>query len=247
MQYIEYGKGNSETLILLHGGGLSWWNYKCVAELLKNDFHVILPILDGHAGSDKHFTTIENNAIEIINYIDTYLQGSVLLITGLSLGGQILLEILSQRKNICKYALIESALVRPSKFTHIMIKPAFGSCYGVIKYKWFSKIQFKSLRINPDLFDNYYRDTVSILKKDMISFLQANCLYSLKETVKESTADVYIFVGEKEKASMLKSAGDIQKAIPHSFLTIIPGLSHGEFSLNYPSAYSDKIIEIIKG
>ena len=71
---------------------------------------------------------------------------------------QRLLEILSQRKDICKYAIVESVLVIPSKFTYSMIKPAFGSCYGLIKYKWVSKLQFKSLRIKPDLFDEYYKD-----------------------------------------------------------------------------------------
>ena len=34
MQYIEFGKQNEEVIILLHGGGLSWWNYQEVAELL---------------------------------------------------------------------------------------------------------------------------------------------------------------------------------------------------------------------
>ena len=126
MNYIEYGRANSDIIILLHGGGLSWWNYKEIAELLQKDYRVILPILDGHAGSDKPFTTIENNASEIIEFINSKLGGSVLLIGGLSLGGQILLEILSQRKDICKYAIVESALVIPSKFTYSMIKPAFG-------------------------------------------------------------------------------------------------------------------------
>ena len=44
---------------------MSWWNYKEVAEKLQTDYHVFLPILDGHAGCDKQFTTIENNALEI--------------------------------------------------------------------------------------------------------------------------------------------------------------------------------------
>ena len=66
MKYQEYGVGNKETIILLHGGGLSWWNYRDVAELLKDEYHVILPILDGHAGSDRSFTSIEDNASEII-------------------------------------------------------------------------------------------------------------------------------------------------------------------------------------
>ena len=66
MKYIEFGKDNKETIILLHGGGLSWWNYKDVAELLKDEYHIILPILDGHAGSDRDFRSIEDNAKEII-------------------------------------------------------------------------------------------------------------------------------------------------------------------------------------
>ena len=65
MNYVEYGKENSDVIILLHGGGLSWWNYKEVAERLQTDYHVVLPILYGHAGCDKQFTTIENNALEI--------------------------------------------------------------------------------------------------------------------------------------------------------------------------------------
>ena len=158
MNYVEYGKENSDVIILLHGGGLSWWNYKEVAERLQTDYHVVLPILDGHAGCDKQFTTIENNALDIIEFVNSKLGGSVLMMGGLSLGGQILLEILSQRKDICKYAIVESVLVIPSKFIYSMIKPAFGSCYGLIKYKWVSKLQFKSLRIKPDLFDEYYKD-----------------------------------------------------------------------------------------
>ena len=27
MEYKEYGSKNKDIIILLHGGGLSWWNY----------------------------------------------------------------------------------------------------------------------------------------------------------------------------------------------------------------------------
>jgi esterase/lipase len=62
LNYVEYGKENSDVIILLHGGGLSWWNYKEVAERLQTDYHVVLPILDGHAGCDKQFTTSLNKS-----------------------------------------------------------------------------------------------------------------------------------------------------------------------------------------
>ena len=246
MNYVEYGKENSDIIILLHGGGLSWWNYKETAKILQTDYHVILPILDGHAGSDKQFTTIENNALEIIEFINSKLGGSVLLIGGLSLGGQILLEILSQRKDICKYAIVESAIVIPSKFIYSMIKPAFGSCYGLIKHKWFSKLQFKSLRINPNLFEEYYKDTCAISKGDMIAFLQENAVYSLKESIGRCEASVHIFVGEKENHTMKKSAQIINEKLQNSFMHVLPNLYHGEFSINHADEYASKILEIIK-
>ena len=197
MRFIEYGKENKDVIMLLHGGGLSWWNYREVAELLQTDFRVILPILDGHSGGDSDFTTIEDNADRIISFIDENFGGSVLLLGGLSLGGQVLLEILSRKKDICRFAIVESALVIPSKLTHSMIAPAFGSCYGLIKYRWFSKLQFDSYRLKPKLFEDYYKDTCGISKENMISFLQANALYSVKPSLSESEAKAYVFVGEK--------------------------------------------------
>ena len=246
MNYIEYGKMNSKVIILLHGGGLSWWNYKDSAEMLQKDYHVILPILDGHAGSDKQFTTIEDNASEIIEFIDSQFGGSVLMIGGLSLGGQILLEILSQRKDICKYAIVESALVIPSKLTYFMIGPAFGGCYGLIRYKWFSKLQFKSLRIKPELFEDYFRDTCGITKSNMIAFLQENSVYFLKEIIVDCAANVYIFVGEKENQAMRKSAEMIHEKLKGSFLQVLPNMYHGEFSINHAGDYVKKILEIIE-
>ena len=244
MKFVEYGKENKEVVILLHGGGLSWWNYREVAERLQLQYRVILPILDGHADSDRNFTTIEANAEEIIAFIEEQFGGEVFLLGGLSLGGQILLEILSKREAICRYALIESALVIPSKFTHAMIAPAFGSCYGLIKYRWFSKLQFKSLRIKPELFEEYYRDTCGITKQNMIAFLQENSLYSIKESLGRCKANVYIVVGEKEGFVMKKSARLIQKRIPGSTIEVLSKLHHGEFSINHAKEYAARIFKM---
>ena len=106
MTVMEFGKQNQDTILLLHGGGLSWWNYREAAELFEEQYHVVLPVLDGHAGSDAPFTTIEDNAARLISYIDAHFGGQVLLLGGLSLGGQIAVEMLSQRKDICRYALL---------------------------------------------------------------------------------------------------------------------------------------------
>ncbi len=246
MNYIEYGKDHNAVIILLHGGGLSWWNYREVAEKLSSYYHVILPILDGHTKSSYDFISIEENAVRIIKFIDEQFGGSVLLIGGLSLGGQIVLEILSQKKDICTYALIESALVVPSIFTYAMIKPAFGSCYGLIKYRWFSKFQFKSLRIKQELFEEYFRDTCGISKSNIIAFLEANALYCIKPSFADCVAKAYVFVGEKENRAMQKSAKIIHGTLAESTLQVLPDMHHGEFSINYANDFVNSVRKIVE-
>lgn len=238
MTLREYGKEHKETILLLHGGGLSWWNYREVAHLLEKDYHVVLPVLDGHADSAAPFTTIEENAARVISYIDTHFGGQVMAIGGLSLGGQIAVEMLAQRPDICRYALIESALVKPMKLTHAMIEPTFGMSYGLIKQRWFAKLQADYLGIPKVLFEDYYRDTCAIAKADMIAFLKANCAYECKTSLGETRLKVNIIAGAREQKNILDSAKLLHKAIPGSQIEILPGLRHGDLSLNKPEQYA---------
>jgi len=247
MKTVEFGAEHKDTMILLHGGGLSWWNYRESAMLLQNEYHIVLPILDGHAGSDRPFTTIEENAAEIISFIDAHLGGSVLLIGGLSLGGQILLELLSQRGDICRHALVESAAVIPSKLTNALIGPAFGSSYGLISNRSFARLQFQSLHMKPELFEDYYRDTCLIKKQDMIAFMKASTSYTLKDIFRETPADVHVYVGEKETGEILRSAEAICRMRPSCSLHRMKDLRHGEFSINHADQYAETIRRIIQG
>ena len=243
---IEFGIKNEEVIILLHGGGLSWWNYTDEIELLKNQFHIILPALDGHSGSDADHTSIEDNAARIIKYIDEKFDGQVLMICGLSLGGQILLEILSQRKDICKFAIIESALALPMPVTHSLIELSIKLSYGLIQQKWFSKLQMRSLKIRSDLFDDYYRDTRAISSENYIRFMESNSAYRVKPSLSLCRTKSVIVVGSKERPIMKKSAKMIQNLIPNSELIIVKDYHHGDLSMNHADEYVKYMTTLMK-
>jgi pimeloyl-ACP methyl ester carboxylesterase len=246
MRVQEFGQQNGDVILLLHGGGLSWWNYREVAQGLAERYRVVLPVLDGHADSDAPFTTIEDNAARLISYIDAHFGGQVLAIGGLSLGGQIAVEMFSQCPDICRYALIESTLVKPMKLTHALIGPTFGASFGLIKQKWFAKLQAEYLGIPKDLFDDYFRDTCMIRKEDMIAFLKANSLYTIKPSLTETTAKVMIVAGAKEQKNIRDSAVLLNRAILGSSMKILPGLRHGDLSLNKPKQYAKILTDWIK-
>ena len=245
MKTVEYGKENKDVIIFIHGGGLSWWNYKEVAERLIDRFHIVMPILNGHSGSDNSFTSIEDNAKEIISYIDENFGGHVLLIGGLSLGGQVLVEMLSQRSSICRFAIIESALVLPMKLTATLIKPVYSMCYPLIKKRWFAKLQFKALHIKAELFADYYADTVNISEKDMVAFLMANSNYCVKDTLADCKAKTLVLVGSKEQPIMKKSARRIADCLPTSRLEVMQNYYHGDFSINHSEQYAEKLLQLI--
>ncbi|EDT46737.1 alpha/beta fold hydrolase [Streptococcus infantarius] len=243
MKVVEVGQENQDVIVLLHGGGLSWWQYQAQMDLLCENYHVVLPILDGHAGSDADFTSIEDNAKRLLDYIDKTYGGSVFLIAGLSLGGQILLEMLALRKNICQYAIVESAAIIPDKLTAGLVAPLFSMIFPLIKKKRFAKMQFCYLGIRADLFEHYYGDTVKLSKQNLIAFTKASSLYQVKKNLKNSLARVRIIVGEKETKKMHASARYLHDLLPDSRLEIKAGLAHGQYAINQPDLYVKELFE----
>ena len=243
MKVVEVGQENQDVIVLLHGGGLSWWQYQAQMDLLCENYHVVLPILDGHAGSDADFTSIEDNAKRLLDYIDKTYGGSVFLIAGLSLGGQILLEMLALRKDICQYAIVESAAIIPDKLTAGLVAPLFSMSFPLIKKKWFAKVQFCYLGIRADLFEHYYGDTVKLSKQNLIAFTKASSLYQVKKNLKNSLARVRIIVGEEETKKMHASARYLHDLLPDSRLEIKAGLAHGQYAINQPDLYVKELFE----
>ena len=80
-------------------------------------------------------------------------------------------------------------------------------------------------------------------KEDMIAFLKASCAYEIKAGLAETTAKVKIVAGAKEQKSILDSAKLIHQTIPGSELEILPGLRHGDLSINYPERYVQMLKE----
>lgn len=243
MLFKEFGNINAPVFVALHGGGLSWWSLQKVIELLQTDYHVIAPVLDGH-GEDNAttFISIQDSAQKLIAYIDQNFNGQVFALSGLSIGAQITTEVLSVRPNIAKYAVIESALVYPIQGVSLMLKPAFELSYGLIKKRWFSKMQAKATGIPDEMFEQYFQDSSNISKQSLINISLSNGDYHISESISDAKSKVLIIVGGKEIGIMRKSARRLHETIPRSELFVATGMKHGEMDMCYP----DKLVAIIR-
>ena len=247
MLFKEAGSRELPTIILLHGGGVSWWSLSPVIDLLKDDYHVVTSIIDGH-GEDggTTFVSIEDSASKLLGYIDSQCGGSVFALGGLSLGAQIAVEVLSRRPDVARYAILESALVIPIKKTVAWSVPLSKMSYGLIKQRWFSKLQAKSLFVPGDMLELYYRDSLRVSKESLINITVSNGNYELKGAIEKTTAKTLIIAGEKELGIMKESARLLSNKLPQSTLHLAKNRAHGELSLAHPEEYVDLLKEFFK-
>lgn len=247
MLFKEFGDRERPTVVLLHGGGLSWWSLEEEIRLLSGIYHIVAPVIDGHGedGSET-FTCIEDSAAKLIAFLDSRCGGRVLALCGLSLGAQIVVEVLSVRREIAEYAVIESALVIPMRAA-AWAAPLNGLFYGLVRRKWFSRMQAKALLVPEALLDRYYEDSLKISRQSLINITRSNGNYRLKNTWPQTGASVLLLVGEKELAVMKTSAERLHASLPGSRLVVLPARKHGEFSLAHPAEYTEAILAFFHG
>ena len=242
MLFKEFGDREKPTIILLHGAGLSWWSYREIATLLMENYHVVLPVIEGYGGvAGETFQSIEQSAQALINYIHAQHQGRVFALGGLSLGAQIVVEALSREPELATYAVLESALVSPIPGTKALIVPLTRLSFGLIKYRWFANLQAKALSLPAAMVDEYYADSLTVSLETLTNTLLSNGTYTIKPGLEKTKAYMLVIVGEKEIGAEIKSARMQHQTVASSQLWIVPNMTHGELCLKYPSLYVKRL------
>ena len=254
MIFHEFGDKNFPDILLIHGGGNSWWNYLRQARILSDKYHVILPTLDGHGEEyQKEYISTENSAQQILEYIKNNCDRKLFVIGGVSLGGQIVMELLSLDSDIAEKAIIDGSICIPQpKLARIctVIVKLFGK---IMFSKSASKIQLglmKKMYPNmayPEEIENYYiEDMPRIPIKTLVTIYQTYMgRYRLKDTITESKAQVLYIYGEKEMKCVKESAKLFQKMHPDCTLYEAKGYNHGYLSAYLPLEWMEVVNHIL--
>jgi pimeloyl-ACP methyl ester carboxylesterase len=245
--FHEFGEKNNPPVMLLHGGGLSWWMWKAQIEALKAKYFVIAPVIDGHGeAAETPFESIEKCANEAADYVVANAGGKLFALCGLSLGSQVAVEMLSQNGGIAEEAIIESALVIAQERMSKSVSAAARVSYPLIKKRWFAKLQAAQLKIPDEMSEDYFADSAAMSRESLIKMLQENTAYSLPDSFNRTQADILVLYGGKERRCMKESAKLIASSAPHAVIRELSGYAHGEMTLNHPQEYIDIILEFFR-
>ncbi len=244
----EFGNINKKAIVLIHGGGLSWWQWEKHIKMLKDDYRIIVPVIDGHGEDYKTtFISIQDSAHKLTEYINKECDGHVYAVCGLSIGAQIVVEMLADKSDISEYAVIESALVFPMKYVYKSAKLTYDLSYPLVRKRWFAKMQAKTLFVDEGLFERYFEDSSRMSKQTLINIALSNSDFPLPETLKESETKALILVGSKEISIMKKSAYLLNDNIKESTLRVLDKYGHGEISIKHPEEYVEVFLKFTAG
>lgn len=247
MIFHEYGVKDGPAVMFLHGGGLSYWMWRAQIEALQKKYRVITAVIDGHGeAAEVPFESIQKCATETIGYAEKNCNGKLFAICGLSLGAQIAVEMLSRNGKIAQKAIIESALVIPQELLRKNASASVKMSYPLIKKRWFARLQAKQLKIPDDMFEDYFRDSAAMSRESLINMLEENSAYKLPESFKETRADILVLCGGKEMRCIKDSAELIDSSAPKAELRVLPGLAHGEMTINNPQEYINMALKFFE-
>lgn len=227
LHYQEHGDKSAPLMIFLHGGGVSGWMWDKQIQYFTQ-YHCIVPDLPEHGlSNDEMKFTIQDSAEELIELIEEKAGGKKVILIGFSLGSQVIIQMLSIKPDLIDVAVINSALVRPISYAKSLIQPTIKLSFPLIKKRWFSKLQAKTLYLSDEYFEKYYEESCQIKHDTLIRVLEENMSFEIPQDFGKANGKILVTVGEKEKAVMKKSAKDIVETNTNCTGVMIPDIGHG--------------------
>lgn len=246
LHYQEYGDKEALLIVFLHGGGVSSWIWDKQVQYLTNYHCVTVDLPEQGQNAQKGEFSIEHSAYRILELINEIANGKSVTVIGFSLGAQVLVQMLSYRSDLINYAIINSALVKPSRLGEKVISPLIRLTYPLIKNRTFSKLQAKTLFIGEEYFERYYNESCKMERNTLVRILKENMSFEIPVGFSEAKVKILVTVGEKEKSIMKKSASEIVNCNKNCTGVIISGIGHG-LPLSKPDIFNQIIEKWVNG
>ena len=114
MDFKLLGKEGMPTILLIPGLGVSYEIFLPLAEMLEDRFRIIAVQVDGFTlGKHTRFTSIDDQAAQVIAYVQEHHGGHLDCGYGLSLGGKILSRMLERDEIVVDHAVLDAAPLLP--------------------------------------------------------------------------------------------------------------------------------------
>ena len=241
MNFKTFGKEGAPNLMLIPGLGVSYEIFLPLMDLLKNRFLIVAVEIDGFTlGVHTEFTSIDDQARQVIEYINEHHSGSICCAYGLSLGGKILSRVLERNEVKIEHSILDAApllplpkwLVGPLRYLQAA---NVWSCYHwtgfwrwVFHSHYFDVLLDECRKVFP------YGGTKAVL--DGYTSVYTTRLERI------SGNDIHYWHGTKEAFVAKPQVKHLKELFPNTTVEVFKGMNHGQLLINHPKEVATRII-----
>ena len=253
MEILEFGNKEKDKIILIHGFETPYQIWEKYIEHYKNNYHIIVPILQGHNPNMKEdFNSFEESAKDIEDYIISRYGNNVFAIYGMSMGGVLTSQIWQNKKLYIDKVILESSpLISYNRLMTLMMTKQYlmlthktqARDKRVVAQAVNSIIPEDKLDVFLEMMDNMSDTTIT-------NYIRQIGSYKLPSNIDTPHTEVYYYYGTTINELLArKTAEYIRRNYPNSKIKCFQGKGHCEDSLLNPSvmiAELDNVLGIRK-
>lgn len=243
MDFKTFGNVASPTLLLIPGLGVSYEIFLPMIGMLEKRFHVIAVQVDGFTlGHYTEFTSIDDQAQQVSEYIKKNYGGNLDIAYGLSLGGKILSRILERDEVSVRHAILDAApllplprwLVGPLKYLQCA---NVWTCYHWTRFwRWVFHSHYFDVLLDECRKVYPYGGGKAVL--DGYTSVYTTRLESI------SGADIHYWYGTKEAFVAKPQVRHLAKLHPHTKVEVFKGMNHGQLLVDHPEEIANRLIQM---
>lgn len=246
MTFYTYGDKENPTLLLIPGLGVSYEIFLPLIELLKNEFHIVTVGIDGFLlGQESNYTSVDDQAVQAIQYVQKNLNGHLDIAYGLSLGGKILSRIMERDEVVIDHAIMDAAPLLPLPKWSVDPLRYYQSFNVWTCYHWTGFWKF--------VFHSHYFDVLLDECKKVWPYGKGK---SVRDGYKDvythkleaiHGADIHFWYGTKEALVAKPQAKHLCKIHPDTHIEVFPGMNHGQLLVDHPEDVAKRILGLKRG
>lgn len=240
MNFRIYGKEEAPLLMLIPGLGVSCEIFLPLIDLLGDRFRIVAVEVDGFTlGVHTRFTSVDDQAGQVIEYIRMQHGGKISCAYGLSLGGKILSRLLERNEVVIDHSILDAAPLLP--LPNWLIGPLRYIQAGNVWtcYHWTGFWRW--------IFHSHYFDVLLDECRKTYPFggIQAvldgyKSVYTDKlESIPD--ADIRFWYGTKEAFVAKPQVKHLRNLCPGVKVEIFDKMNHGQLLIDHPDEVAERI------
>ena len=244
MDFAVYGREEAPSLLLIPGLGVSYEIFYPLIDLLKDRFHIISVGIDGFLlGKESAFTSVDDQAGQIIQYVQRNLNGHLDASYGLSLGGKILSRILERNEIVVDHAIMDAAPLLPLPKWSVDPLRYYQSLNVWTCYHWTGFWRW--------VFHSHYFDVLlDECKKVWLSGRGKAVRDGYKDVYTHKLEsihgdDIHYWYGTKEAFVAKPQAKHLLTLCPDAHIEVFHKMNHGQFLVDHPDEVARRILSIV--